>query len=385
MTPTRVALRLLLSYALPRTKQKESLMRVLVTGHNGYIGSVMLPVLSDAGHTLTGLDTFLAEDCRLTADSTLVPALRLDVRDVRVADLVGLDAVVHLAGVPDDPERLQETESLAAINWRGAVHLAQRAREAGVSRFLYASSCSVYGPGPGDEPLTENAPLHPLTPDAVAKANAEEGIARLADSSFSPIILRAATAYGVSPRLRSDSILNHFVGRAHTTGRVRISGDGTTWRPLVHVEDIAYAFAAVLASPREAFHGQVFNLGVTNENYQTMELAEIVVGAVPGSTIERVPASPPVDQASCRIDFGKLNRTLTTFRPRWNAAFGAKDLYATLQEVGVTHEDLQTRYNRPAQLRNLVQTGRVDETFRWRDRAALVHPEPSAPALPRER
>jgi nucleoside-diphosphate-sugar epimerase len=360
-------------------------MRVLVTGHNGYIGSVLLPVLSAAGHTLTGLDTCLVEDCRLTADAASVPSLRLDVRDVRVADLVGVDAVVHLAGVPDDGERLEHAENVAAINHRGAVHLAERAREAGVSRFLYASSCSVYGPGPSDEVLTESAPLHPLTPDSVAKAKAEEAIARLADSSFSPVILRAATAYGVSPRLRSDSILNRFVGWAHTTGRVRVTGDGTAWRPLVHVEDIAYAFAAALASPREALHGQVFNLGVTNENYQVLELAEIVVGAVPGSSVEHVPASQPVDQASCRIDFGKLNRTLTAFRPRWNAAFGAKDLYAILQEVGVTHEDLQTRYNRPVQLRHLVDTGRVDETLRWRDGAVFQHPEPSAPAFPRER
>jgi nucleoside-diphosphate-sugar epimerase len=361
-------------------------MRVLVTGHNGYIGSAMLPVLSAAGHTLTGLDNFLAEACRLTADPIPVPALSLDIRDVRVADLVGFDAIVHLAGVPDDSERPQHEESIAAINWRGAVHLAQRAREAGVGRFLYASTCSVYGPGHPDEALTEVAPLHPVTPGAVAKAKAEEGIATLADQSFCPVILRTATAYGVSPHLRSDSILNRFVGWAHTTGRVRIAGDGSTWRPLVHVEDIAYAFAAALASPREALHGQVFNLGVTNENYQVLELAEIVVGAVPGSTIEHVPGSPPEAQVSRRIDFGKLNRTLTTFRPRWNAAFGAKDLYATLQEVGVTHEDLQTRYHRPAQLRQLVQTGRVDETLRWRDRAAFVHPEPSAaPAFPRER
>ncbi len=360
-------------------------MRVLVTGHNGYIGSVMLPVLDAAGHTLTGLDTFLAEACRLTADSTPVPALRLDIRDVRVADLVGFDAVVHLAGVPDDPERSEHAESIAAINWRGAVHVAQQAREAGVGRFLYASSCSVYGPGHTDEPLAETAPLSPRTPSAVANAKAEETIAGLADQSFSPVILRTATAYGVSPHLRSDSVLNRFVGWAHTTGRVRVAGDGSTWQSLVHVEDIAYAFAAALASPRETLHGQVFNLGVTNENYQILELAEIVVGAVPGSTIEHVPGTTPDARVSCRIDFGKLTRTLTAFRPRWNAAFGAKDLYAALQEVGVTHEDLQTRYNRPAQLRHLVETGRVDETLRWRDRAAFVHPEPPAAVFPRER
>ena len=359
-------------------------MRVLVTGHNGYIGSVMLPVLSAAGHTLTGLDTFLAEPSRLTPDSISVPTLRLDVRDVRVADLVGVDAVIHLAGVPDDSELPQHADTIAAINWRGAVHLAQRAREAGVSRFLYASSCTVYGSGHPDDALTETAPLRPLTAGAIAKAKAEEAIAGLADQSFSPVILRTATAYGVSPHLRSDSILNRFVGWAHTTGRVRVAGDGSSWRPLVHVEDIAYAFAAALASPRETLHGQVFNLGVTNENYQILELAEIVVGAVPGSTIEHVPGSPPEAHVSGRIDFSKLNRTLTAFRPRWNAAFGAKDLYAVLQEVGVTHEDLQTRYNRPAQLRHLVHSGRVDETLRWREGAGSVHPEPAALAFPRE-
>ena len=360
-------------------------MRVLVTGHNGYIGSVMMPVLSAAGHSLTGLDTFFAEDCRLTADLTSVPALRLDVRDVRVADLVGFDAVVHLAAVPDDPQRPQQEESTVAINWRGAVHLAQQAREAGVSRFLYASSCSVYGVGPTDEAFTESAPLHPLTPDAVAKANGEEGIARLADASFSPVIMRTATAYGVSPRLRVDGVLNNLVCWAHTTGRVRVASDGTPWRPLVHVEDIAYAFAAALAAPREVLHGQVFNLGATSENYQILELAEIVTGAVPGSTIEYVPGAQPPTQVSYRVDFGKLNRMLTAFRPRWNAAFGAKDLYATLQEAGVTHEDLQTRYDRPARLRHLVQTGRVDETLRWRDRAGSVHPELPTPAFPQER
>ena len=362
---------------------KEILMRVLVTGHKGYIGAVMLPVLEAAGHTLTGLDTFLAEESRLNGDGVPVPALRVDVRDVRVADLVGFDAVIHLAGVPDDPQRPRQAESIVAINWQGAVHLARQAREAGISRFLYASSCGVYGPGQPDETLTESAPLDPVTPDAVAKANAEEGIAGLADRSFSPIIMRTATAYGVSPQLRSDSVLNNFVGWAHTTGRVRVEGDGASWQPLVHVEDIAYAFAAALAAPREALHGQVFNLGVTSENYQVLELAEIVVAAVPGSTIEQVPGPSPAGQISCRIDFGKLSRSLSAFRPRWNAAFGAKDLYAALQEAGVSHEDLQTRYNRSVYLRRLLQTGRVDETLRWRDRAA--HPEPPAPAFLQER
>ncbi len=361
-------------------------MRVLVTGHNGYIGSVMVPVLKAAGHTLAGLDTFFVEDCSLSPDQASVPALRIDIRDVRVADLVGFDAVVHLASVPDDPRHGPWVESVDAINSRGAVHLAEQAREAGVSRFLYASSCSVYGSGTGDQFLTEEAPLHPVRPAATAKARAEEGIVRLADPGFSPVIMRNATAYGVSPRLRADILLNNLVAWAHTTGRVRVTSDGTPWRPLVHVEDIAHAFAAALGAPREILHGHTFNVGATSENYQVSELAEIVLGAVPGSTIEYVPGSSPAESRSCRVDFAKLNRTLTAFRPRWNAAFGAKDLYAALQEAGVTHEALQTRYSRSARLRQLVDTGRLDEQLRWRD-AALAGSPPGthASAIDQER
>jgi len=292
-------------------------MRVLVTGHRGYVGSVMMPVLSAAGHTLAGLDAFLYEDCTLAPDLEAIPALRIDVRDVRPADLIGFDAVIHLASVPDEAQQPQRAETSAAINWWGAVHLAEQAREAGVRRFLYASSCSVYGTAKRDETLTEDAPVYPVTAAATAKARAEEGIARLANASFSPVIMRNATPYGVSPRLRADIVLNNLVGWAHTTGRVRITSDGTPWRPLVHVEDIAYAFAAALGAPRRALHGQIFNIGATSENYQISELAEIVLAAVPESTIEYVPSLPHSEQRSYRVDFGKLNRTLTTFRPRW--------------------------------------------------------------------
>jgi len=361
-------------------------MRVLVTGHNGYIGSVMVPVLSAAGHTLAGLDTFFVEDCALTPDRASVPTLRIDIREVRVADLVGFDAVVHLASVPDGPAHASWAESADAINSRGAVHLAEQAREAGVSRFLYASSCSVYGSGGGDQLLTEAAPLRPVSPAAAARARAEEGIARLADPGFSPVIMRNATAYGVSPRLRADILLNNLVAWAHTTGRVRVTSDGTPWRPLVHVEDIAHAFAAALGAPREILHGQTFNVGATSENYQVSELAEIVLGAVPGATIEYVPGPSHVDSRSCRVDFGKLNRTLPAFRPRWNAAFGAKDLYAALQEADVTHEALQTRYSRSASLQRLVESGRLDAQLRWCDGAlAGARPDPHAPAIDQER
>lgn len=342
-------------------------MRVLVTGHNGYIGSVMVPVLSAAGHTLAGLDTFFFEDCAFTADLGAVATARKDIRDVRAGDLEGFDAVIHLAWISDDPDKSHGIAAIGEINHEGAVHLARCAHEAGVSRFLFASSCSVYGTGTAEEPFGEDAPVRPVSAGAISKLRAEEGIVRLADPGFSPVIMRSATAYGVSPRLRVDGVLNNLVCWAHSTGRIRINSDGTPWRPLVHVEDIAYAFAAALAARRQAIHGQVFNVGANSENYQVSELAEIVRGAVPGSTIEYLPELDRPQQ-SYRVDFGKMSRTFAEFRPRWNASFGAKDLYASLQEVGVILEDVQgRRYNRSAKLRHLMETGTVDGQLRFRN------------------
>jgi nucleoside-diphosphate-sugar epimerase len=340
-------------------------MRVLVTGHNGYIGSVLVPVLRVAGHDVQGLDTFFFEDCTVGLDGAYVPSLRKDIRDVEAADLDGVDAVIHLAALCDDPLGDVSPERTYAINHHGAVRLARSARDAGVGRFFLASSCSVYGPGDGGDPLTENAPLRPLTPYAISKARAEEDIARLATPDFSPVFMRSATAYGVSARLRADILLNNLVCWAHATGRVRIGSDGALWRPLIHVQDIARAFAAGLAVPREAVHGQAFNVGVTGENYQVSELAEIVRAAVPGCSVEHV-AGHDADVRSFRLDFGKLARTLPDFKPQWNAVFGAKDLYAALQDAEVTVEDLQGRkYVRLTQLKYLLSSELVDEQLRW--------------------
>jgi nucleoside-diphosphate-sugar epimerase len=215
------------------------------------------------------------------------------------------------------------------------------------------------------DPLTENAPLRPLTPYAISKARAEEDIARLATPDFSPVFMRSATAYGVSARLRADILLNNLVCWAHATGRVRIASDGALWRPLIHVQDIARAFAVGLAAPREAVHGHAFNVGVNGENYQLSELAEIVRAAVPGCSVEHV-ADHDADVASYRLDFGKLARTLPDFKPQWNAMFGAKDLYAALQDAQVTLEDLQGRkYVRLTQLKYLLSSELVDEQLRW--------------------
>jgi nucleoside-diphosphate-sugar epimerase len=320
-------------------------MRVLVTGHNGYIGSVMLPALAAAGHSLVGLDTFFYENCSFIPDTVTIPALRMDVRNAKPADLVGFDAVIHLASIEGGLAAGPNVDAIEQLNYRGAVHLAECARQAGVPRFLYASTSCVYGGDPG--PFTEDAPLRPQTAAATAKARAEDAIGRLANVNFSPVILRNATVYGSSPRLRADLLLNHLVCWAHTTGRVRPSAHAGLWRPLVHVEDVAAAFAAALVAPRSAVHGQIFNVGSDSENYQLSELSEIVLAAVPGSILE-LESLPTHSQHSYRVSFAKLPRSLPDFRPRWNAAFGAKDLYAALQDAGVTHERIQAQYMRAA-------------------------------------
>ncbi len=345
-------------------------MRVLVTGHNGYVGSAMLPVLDAAGHTLTGLDTFFFEDCTLTPDVVRVPSEHVDIRSLTATDLEGFEAVVHLAAVPDNPRLSHNGENIAEINHRAAVRVARHAREAGVGRFLYASSCNVYGQGGREDALSEDAPRRPASPASTAKARAEDEILELADQSFSPVVMRIATAYGVSPRLRADTLLNRLVCWAYTSGRVIVSDDLPPWRPLVHVEDVAYAFAAALASPREVVHGQAFNVGSDSENYQLSELIETVLGTVPGSAVEHVERSGEKAHAY-RISFGKMTRAFTGFRPRWNAAFGAKDLYAALQDAAFAHADLQDRYSRAASLERLVASGRLDPHL-WRRPVAVA-------------
>ena len=338
-------------------------MRILVTGHNGYIGSVMVPMLQAEGHQVVGLDTFLFGDCTLGEDVGPIRALQKDIRDVHPDDLHGLDAVIHLAALGDESPSHLDPEIIDEINHRAAIHLARSAREAGVSRFLFASTCAVYG-GARDEVLTEDSPLRPDTPEAIAKARAEEGIARLADARFSPVFMRTATGYGVSPRMRVDTLLNNLVCWAHLTGRVRIAGDGARWRPVVHVQDVAHAFAATLMAPRDALHGQAFNVGAAGENYQIAEFADIVCGAVPGCAVEYGPGDHSAP-SSYRVDFGKLARRCPDFKPQWNASFGAKDLYATLQETRLTFEEFRSRkYVRVDQLRYLRTAGVVDPRFR---------------------
>ncbi|MCL5103760.1 MAG: SDR family oxidoreductase [Armatimonadetes bacterium] len=341
-------------------------MRALITGHNGYIGSVMVPVMKKAGHEVVGLDTYFYEDCTLGPDGSCeaIPTIRKDIRDVTAEDLKGLDAVIHLAALSNDPLGDFDTGWTYDINQHASVSLARAAKEAGVPRYLYSSSCSMYGAS-GDSILTEEADLKPLTAYAISKVKAEKDIAELADDSFSPVYMRNATAYGVSPRLRADIVLNNLVCWAYTTGKVKIMSDGTPWRPIVHIEDISNAFAGVLAAPREITHNEAINIGADNQNYQVKDLAEIVRETVPGCEIEYAGQGGP-DPRNYRVDFSKLTRLIPAFESKWDAKLGAKELYEAVKSVDLKPEDFQGRkYIRLNQLKHLLDSGRLVGDLRW--------------------
>lgn len=339
-------------------------MKVLVTGHDGYIGSILSPWLSSAGHDVVNLDTFYFEDCALEDRPEHNRTLRKDIRDVEEQDLRGFEAVVHLAALSNDPLGDLNPDLTHEINHSASVRLAKMSREAGVKRFLYSSSCSIYGAS-GDDLVTEDAPLRPLTAYGVSKARTEEDISKLADGSFSPVFMRNATAYGVSPKLRADVVLNNLVCWAYTTGQVRVLSDGMAWRPLVHTEDIAQAFEIALTVPRDAIHNQAFNVGATSENLRVRRLAEIVEETVPGCKVTYAEGMG-ADRRSYRVDFGKLTKWLPTFKPKWDARLGARQLYSTFERKGLSLEDFQgRRYVRLEQLKYLMNAGRLDATLRW--------------------
>lgn len=339
-------------------------MRVAVTGHNGYIGSVMVPFLQKAGHEVFGLDTYLYEDCTFGRDVPDVPSLRMDLRDIDATPLVGFDAVIHLAALCNDPLGNMNPGTTYGINHIASVRLAEAAKKAGVRRFLFASSCSLYGLA-GDEMLTEEAPFNPITPYGESKILAERDIRPLADETFSPVYLRNATAYGVSPRLRGDIVVNNLVGYAYTQGDVLIQSDGTPWRPLVHVEDISRAFLAALEAPREAIHNQAFNVGRNEDNLRVREIADMVKAVVPGCTIRYAEGGGP-DPRCYRVDCSKIARALPAFRPQWTVAKGVEELYHAYREAGLTAEEFHgNRYMRLKQIKKLQDEGRLDQDLRW--------------------
>lgn len=340
-------------------------MKVLLTGHRGYIGAIAARVLRDAGHDVTGLDTLYYEGCDLGAPPDGdIPTLHVDIRDVRPEQFEGFEAIAHFAALSNDPIGDLNPELTADVNFRATIDLARAAKEAGVGRFVFSSSCSMYGAG-HEKPVDENAPLKPITAYAESKVRSEEALAGLVDDGFSTVSLRNATAYGVSPRLRVDLVLNNLVGWAYTTGKVKIMSDGTPWRPLIHVEDISRATLAALEAPTEAIHGEAFNVGRDSENYQVRDLGSIVEEVV-GGEIEYAGSGDP-DPRSYRVDFSKFARTFPGAGLDWTARRGAEELLEAYRSVDLTLEQFESdRYIRLKHLRKLLESGELDEQLRWR-------------------
>jgi nucleoside-diphosphate-sugar epimerase len=344
-------------------------MKVLITGDTGYIGSAITPLFSQEGFDVVGLDSDLFEQCVFELRQRGITHIRKDIRDVQLDDLRGFDAIVHLAALSNDPLGNLDPDLTDEINHRASVRLAQLAREAGVQRFVFSSSCSIYGAA-GQDVVNETAQFNPVTPYGKSKELVEADVSKLASDSFSPIFLRNATVYGYSPRMRFDLVLNNLVAHAVATGKILIKSDGTPWRPIVHVEDVGRAFIAALKAPRERVHNEAFNIGQSSENYQIRDIADIVKDVVQGTEVVYAPGGEP-DKRSYRVDFSKVRRQLPEWQPRWTARQGAQQLCAAYRRVGISLEDFEgPRFRRIDLLRRLMTEGKVDATLRWAEAVA---------------
>lgn len=346
-------------------------MRVLVTGNKGYIGTVMVPMLQSAGFEVVGLDSDLFDGC-IFGDETVsgpvpkISYLRKDVRDVELSDLKGIDAIAHLCALSNDPLGNLNPRITYEINHEASVRLAKLAKEAGVQRYILSSSCSVYGASTADV-VNEESEVKPVTPYAASKVLAERDIAPLADSDFTPVFLRSSTAYGLSPMIRFDVVVNNFVAWAFTKGVVLLKSDGSAWRPFVHIQDISRAFIAALKAPKDVVHNQVFNVGKNEDNFRIRQVAEIIKQIVPNSEIKYVEGAEP-DQRSYKVEFNKIASALPEFKPQWSVPLGAKQLYDAYKKVGLAVEEFEgSRYRRITHLENSLRSGRLDATLRLKN------------------
>lgn len=357
-------------------------MRVLVTGHSGYIGCVLTRLLRQAGHEVIGIDSELFSQCTFGLDDPgQNSCIDVDIRELTPTHLQGIDAIAHLAGLCNDPLGDLIPETTYEINHRATVRLAELAAAAGVRRFVFSSSCSVYGAA-GQDWVDETSTPNPVTPYGVSKYDAECGLSALANDDFSPVLLRSATAYGFSPRIRFDLVLNNLMAYAFTSKQVFLKSDGMAWRPIVHIEDISRAFIAALEAPREAVHNEVFNVGVTTENYRIREIAEIVKATVPGSAISYA-QDAGADKRSYRVDCSKISRCLPNFRPQWTAPTGAKELHQRYTEFDLARDDFEgPRYQRLAYLKSLMNRGFIDHTLRWLPPADVWRHAPQTRSFP---